>query len=145
MYWGTLKMGLVLWFRLGSDMSSYGRMQEADVRLDAAIQLGDAEGTTKWLSFIKEHRLDAPQTYEDALLRMSDSETAAKWLIERLEDRDLRSATLLSIQDYAVPVRTPRQAELDKRKRAMIERPEVQAAIQKVGRIERYKFEALGQ
>jgi tetratricopeptide (TPR) repeat protein len=137
--------GLGALVRLSSDMSSYGRMQEADVRLDAAIQLGDAEGTTKWLSFIKEHRLDAPRTYEDALLRMSDSETAAKWLIERLEDKDLHSAALLSIQNYAVPVRTPRQAELDKRRRALIARPEVQAVIQRVGRIESYKLEALGQ
>jgi hypothetical protein len=72
-------------------------MQEAAVRLDAAIQIGDAEQTEKWLGFITEHRLDAPRTYEDALLRMNDTDTAAKWLIERLEDKDLRSAVLLSI------------------------------------------------
>lgn len=66
-------------------------------------------------------------------------------LIERLEDKDLRSAALLSVQDYAVPLRTPRQAESDKRRRALLARPDVQAAIQKVGRIESYKLEALGQ
>jgi tetratricopeptide (TPR) repeat protein len=131
--------------RLGTDMSSYGRMQEASVRLDAAVQLADTEQTEKWLAFIREHQMDAPRTYEDALLLMNDADTAAKWLIERLEDRDLRSATLLSIQDYAVPQLTPRQAELEKRRRALIARPDVQAEIRKVGKIESYKIEGLEQ
>jgi hypothetical protein len=131
--------------RLGTDMSAYGRMQEANVRLDAAVQLGDTEQTEKWLAFIREHGVDAPRTYEDALLLMNDAETAAKWLIQRLEDRDLRSATLLSIQEYAVPRETPRQAELRKRRRDLMVRADVQAEIQKVGRIESYKIEALEQ
>jgi hypothetical protein len=66
-------------------------------------------------------------------------------LIDRLKDEDLRSAALLSIQDYAVPLLTPRQAELEKRRRALIGRPDVQAAIQKGGRIEKYALEELGQ
>jgi len=61
-----------------------------------------------------------------------------------LEDQDLRSAALLGVQDYAVPVLTPRQAELEKRRRALIERLDVQAEILKVGRFERYRIEALG-
>jgi beta-barrel assembly-enhancing protease len=131
--------------RLGTDMSAYGRMQEAAVRLDAAVQLGDTEQTDQWLGFMKEHRVDAPRTYEDAMLLMNDAETAAKWLIQRLEDGDLRSATLLSIQEYAVPRETARQAELRKRSAALLARPDVQAEIQKVGRIEKYNLEALGQ
>ena len=83
--------------------------------------------------------------YDDALLRMNDSDTAAKWLIERLEDKDMRSAALLTIQDYAVPRETTRQAELRKRRREMMARADVQAEIQKVGRVESYKIEALGQ
>jgi hypothetical protein len=130
--------------RLGSDISAYGRMQEASVRLDAAVQLRDAEQTEKWLGFIKEHRIDAPRTYEDALLLTNDTETAATWLIERLEDEDLRSAALLSVQEYAVPRETPRQGELRKRRRELLARAEVQAEIQKVGGIESYKIEELG-
>jgi beta-barrel assembly-enhancing protease len=76
---------------------------------------------------------------------MNDSDTAAKWLIERLEDKEQRSATLLSIQDYAVPVLTLRQAELNKRTLELTARPDVQAAIQKVGRVEKCDLEALGQ
>ena len=131
--------------RLGADMSPYGRMQEANVRLDAAIQLGDAEQTQKWLAFIREHRVDAPRTYEEALLLMNDVDAAAKWLIEQLEDQDLRSAALLSIQEYAVPRETPRQADLRTRRRELMVRSDVQAEIQKVGRVEKYNLEALGQ
>jgi tetratricopeptide (TPR) repeat protein len=142
---GKPKDALAILVRLGSDISGYGRMQEAIVRLDAAIQLGDTVQAEKWLAFIKEHRVDAPRTYEDSLLLTNDLDTASKWLIERLEDKDLRWETLLSIQQYAVPQLTPRQAELEKRRRALIARPDVQAEIQRVGRIESYKIEGLGQ
>jgi tetratricopeptide (TPR) repeat protein len=141
---GKPKEALGSLLRLGSDISAYGRMQEAAVRLDAAVQLGDTEQADKWLAFIKEHRTDAPRTYEVALLLTSDLESAAKWLIERLEDKDLRSAALLSVQEYAVPLRTPRQAELERRRRALIARSDVQAEIQKVGRVESFKIEAPG-
>jgi beta-barrel assembly-enhancing protease len=142
---GKPKEALGSLVRLGTDISSYGRMQEAYVRLDAAVQQADAEQTEKWFGFMKEHRVDAPRSYEDALLLTGDVESAAKWLIERLEDKDLRSATLLSIQEYAVPRETARQAELRKRKAAWLARPDVQAEIRKVGRIEKYKIEGLGQ
>jgi tetratricopeptide (TPR) repeat protein len=142
---GKPKEALGILVRLGSDISGYGRMQEAIVRLDAAIQLGDSVQTEKWLAFIKEHRVDAPRTYEDSLLLTNDVDTASRWLIERLEDRDLRWETLLSIQEYAVPQLTPRQADLEKCRRALIAQPDVQAEIQKVGRIEKYKIEGLGQ
>ncbi len=131
--------------RLGVKISPYGLMQEASVRLDAAVQLGDTEQTEKWLTFIRDHRVDAPRTYQTALLLLDRQDTAAEWLIERTEDKDQRAETLLSIQEYATPLRTPRQVELDKRSRALIARPDVQAAIRKVGRIESYNLEALQQ
>ncbi len=142
---GKPKEALGSLVRLGSDVSAYGRMQEASVRLDAALQLGDAAQTQEWRGFIKEHHADAPRTYEDALLLTNDVDTAAQWLIERLEDKDQRSVTLLSIQDYAVPALTPRQAELHKRRQNLLARADVQMAIAKIGRIESYKIEALGQ
>jgi hypothetical protein len=92
-----------------------------------------------------DHRLDAPRTYQDALLLTNGFDAAAQWLIDRLQDRDLRSGTLLSIQDYAVPALTPRQAELNKRNRALVARSDVQAEVHKVGRVEKYNLEALGQ
>lgn len=142
---GMPKEALQALILLGSSVSDYGRMQEADVRLDAAIQLGDADETAKWLGFEKEHRSQAPYTYEDALLRMNDVETAAQWLIERLADRDQRSAALLDVQGYVTPNETGRQSELRKQRQELIARPDVQAALQKVGRIESYRLERLVQ
>jgi hypothetical protein len=52
---------------------------------------------------------------------------------------------LLSIQGYAVPLETARQVELRRRKQEMMARADVQAEIQKVGRLESYKIEPLGQ
>jgi tetratricopeptide (TPR) repeat protein len=131
--------------RLGTDISPYGLMQAANVRLDAAIQLGDTGQTERWLGFIREHRADAPRAYQDALLMVNDVDTAAKWLIERLEDKDQRAATLLTVQDYAIPLLTSKQAELSKRTQGLIARADVQAEIQRVGRVESYKIEGLGQ
>jgi tetratricopeptide (TPR) repeat protein len=131
--------------RLGADISPYGLMQEAAVRLDAAVQLGNTEQAAKWIAFLRDHRVDAPRAYQYGLLMRNEIDTAAKWLIEQLEDRDQRSATLLVIQDYAVPPLTPREAEMHKRRRDMMARPDVQAEIQKVGRIQRYELEGIGQ
>ena len=66
-------------------------------------------------------------------------------LIERLEDKDLRSTTLLGIQEYVVPRETTRQAALRKKREELMARADVQAEVAKVGRIEKYKIEPLGQ
>jgi beta-barrel assembly-enhancing protease len=142
---GRPEEGLNSLTRLGADISPYGLMQEGAVRLDAAVQLGNTDQAAKWFAFLRDHRADAPRTYQYGLLMMDEFDTAAKWLIEQLEDRDQRSATLLSIQDYAVPPLTPRETEMHKRRRDLRARPDVQAEIQKVGRIQRYNLEAIGQ
>lgn len=131
--------------RLGVHISPYGRMQAESVRLTAAVQLGDVEQTAKSLSYITEHRADAPLTYQYALLMTHDDDAPAKWLIERLKDKDQRMAALLSIQEYALPPQMPQETAVSARQRAMIARPDVQAAIKQVGRIERYTLEALQQ
>jgi len=117
-------------------------MQAEIVRLDAAVQLGDAEQTAKSLDYIREHRTDAPRTYQQALVLVHQSDTAADWLIELLEDRDQRAAALLSVQDFASLPKTLRQAELGSVRRAIVARPDVQEVIQKVGRIEKYNVGA---
>jgi tetratricopeptide (TPR) repeat protein len=142
---GRPEEGLNSLTRLGTDISPYGLMQEAAVRLNAAVQLGNTEQAAKAFAFLRDHRADAPRTYQYGLLLMNEFDTAAKWQIEQLENRDQRSATLLSIQDYAVPPLTPRETEMHKRRRDLMARPDVQTEIRKVGRIQRYDLEAIGQ
>ena len=66
---------------------------------------------------------------------------AAKLLLERLRDRKQRTQALVDVQTYAAPLRTPRQVTYESRWDAVIARPDVRAAIQRVGRIEKYRVE----
>jgi hypothetical protein len=45
----------------------------------------------------------------------------------------------------AAPRETPRQAELRRRRGELMARPDVQAEVSKMGRIEKYNLGALGQ
>ncbi|HEX3845864.1 MAG TPA: hypothetical protein VHV81_00670, partial [Steroidobacteraceae bacterium] len=60
-------------------------------------------------------------------------------LVEQLQDSDERQNALQRVQVYLPAPSTPRQLELEARWRTVIARPEVQAAIRRVGRIETYR------
>jgi hypothetical protein len=51
-------------------------------------------------------------------------------------DKGQRQDALLSVQSFAPMQGTPRDMDLEARRRAVITRPEVQAAIRQVGRVE---------
>lgn len=122
--------------------SSWGAMEKEEVRFDAAVQIGDTKQAERSLQFLHDHREDAMRVYEDALIVANHLDEAAKVLIDRLLDPDQRLAALASVQSYAQAPSTPRIEDLRTRRRAMIARREVQAAIQKVGRVEKFKLEA---
>lgn len=127
--------------KLTAKTSAFGVMRLEDVRLDAAMQLGDTKQVARSLSYMRAHRADAPQAYEDALLTANHVDREAAELIRELLDKDERQDALLSVQMFAPTPDTPRDMELEARRRAMINRPGVQAAIQKVGRVESYRLE----
>jgi hypothetical protein len=120
--------------------SAFGTMQLEHVRLDAAIQLGDSKQVARSLDYMRAHRADAPYVYEDALLIANHVDRAAAELITQLLDKDQRQQALLSVQVFLPMPDTPRGIELEARRRAMINRSDVQAAIQKVGRVESYRL-----
>jgi beta-barrel assembly-enhancing protease len=128
--------------RLEAKPSPYGVMQVEYVKLDAATLSGDKNEIARSLQYLKDHRADAPNTYEDAQVLVNDPDRAAMFLIERLQDVDQRAATLLSVQTYGSWRKTPRMLEFDARRRATLARADVQQAIQKVGRVESYHLEA---
>jgi beta-barrel assembly-enhancing protease len=127
--------------KLTAKTSAFGDMHLEDVRLDAAIQLGDAKQVNRSLNYMRAHRADAPQSYEDAVLTANQVDRAAAELIRELLDKYERQGALLSVQIFAPTPDTLRNRELESRRRAMINRPDVQAAIQKVGRVESYSLE----
>jgi tetratricopeptide (TPR) repeat protein len=121
--------------------SAYGTMQIESVRLDAAAQLGAAKQIESSLQYLRSHRADAPDAFQEALIGLNESDQAAQLLIARLLDPDQRQAALQGIQAYSPRPEPQRSMDLDARWRAIIARPKVQAAIRKVGRVESYRLE----
>jgi len=125
---------------VGTRRSEYGGMQEQWARLRAFVQLGDVDGIRTALAFMSEHRDDALATYQSALLEVGDTDEAATVLIRRLDDGRDRADALYGVQDFADRPRTPFEEQRGRRWSPLIERADVSAAIERVGRIESYPF-----
>ncbi len=122
------------------DMSPYGRMQMEMVRLVAALEKQDSSAVDKSLQYMRDHRLDAANTFLEALLYANRMDEASQFLQSRLSDRLLRSEALQQIQQYAEAPAPPRETEMHNRLRILCARPEVVTAVAKVGRIEHYEI-----
>jgi tetratricopeptide (TPR) repeat protein len=121
--------------------SPYGDLAVAAARAESYSQLGDKEKLDEILSYARAHLKYGPGLVEQMLVKSDDLDGAAALYIQRLEDPDMREDALLSAQDWmADGQRTPRDKEIDRRYRAMIARPDVQAAIKAVGRVEKIPF-----
>jgi tetratricopeptide (TPR) repeat protein len=127
---------------VGANISPWGAMEKEGVRFDAAVQMGDSKQAERSLQYLREHREDALPAYQDALIIANRLDEAAQILVDRLLDPDQRVAALASVQSYAQAPSTPRVEDLRARRKAMIARREVQAAILKVGRVEKFNLEA---
>ena len=118
--------------------SSFGLMQIARVRLEAAVQLGDSAQVKRSLEYLRIHRADSQETYEEALIAANDVDRAARILVARLADARDRGEALVSVQNYSPEPEGPMAVRFDERLRAIIARKDVQEAIKRVGRVERY-------
>jgi beta-barrel assembly-enhancing protease len=127
--------------RVGADTSPNGAMQLESVRLDAAVQLGDQIQVTRSMQYISAHSADAPNAYMKALRSTKQLDRLGQLLVAQLLDPEERLDTLVNIQDYAAILRNQWEIDSEAVWRAAIARKEVQAAIKKVGRIERYHLE----
>lgn len=120
------------------NMSPFGRMQLESVKLRIAAGKNDAAAIAASMSYLREHRADAIATWEDALLFREKLDEAASLLIERLQKPAWRSAALVDMQHYADVIETPTEKLIHDRWNTVTARPDVQAAMQKVGRVERF-------
>jgi tetratricopeptide (TPR) repeat protein len=120
--------------------SEFGRMQAEGVRLEAAVQLHDQQAVEEALSYMRAHRLEALSTFQGALLTAGATEEGANLMVERLADEDQRSDALLSLQDFELRAETSASIERDGQWQKLKEIPRVKAAIERVGRVERYSF-----
>jgi hypothetical protein len=126
---------------MSTALSPFGAMQMQLLRLDAAAQLGDARQVKRSLGYLRKHRLDGAGVYLAALLVVNDPERAAGELIEELRQPGERPDALTIVQDYLPAPGTPRELEHYARWRGMRVRPDVQAEIERVGRVESYSLE----
>lgn len=124
-------------------MSPYGRTQCQYVRFQAYQQLGRKAEADEVVSWMRKHRQDALQTAQATLLEAGDPDAAAELMISRLKDLDERSIALAQIQIYAEEPRTERQKKLDALWESFLARPDVAAAIQAVGRRDRFPIHSM--
>jgi hypothetical protein len=120
------------------DATRYGVMQFQKQILWAAVLLHEQHEAERALAFLRDHRDDAPDAYQEALLITDRPDEGATLLISRLADAKRRSAALLAVQYYADEAAPPRVLQIQRRWRALLNRHDVQQAIARVGRVERY-------
>lgn len=117
-------------------LSPYGKMAVHLVRLKAALSTHEEQEVQSCLTYLRENKLHAIAIFQRALLRVNAAEEAAQVIIFRLKDPKLRRQALLDVQTYVRPAEPPPLEEDEARWQRILERPEVAAAIESVGRRE---------
>jgi tetratricopeptide (TPR) repeat protein len=122
------------------NMSDYGRFAMQSVMHCARLQQGDREGTRQALEYLREHRNLSTGVYLGALLSEARLDDAAAALIEALDSPRERADALLIVQDFKPTLPLPAEVVDDERWEALMRREEVLAAIDRVGRRQRYEI-----
>lgn len=125
-----------------SRTSAYGAMQVEAIKLQAAVELGNHDQISRSLTYLRAHHADAPRAYLYALVVAKHVDQAVGFLITVLDDKELRQSILADIQEYLPTPGSQTELAIEAQWRAVIARKEVQAAIQKVGRVESYRLES---
>jgi hypothetical protein len=112
-------------------------MQLQYVRYRAYLQLANAQEADNVFAYLRQHRDDAEDTWQLAMLDAGDFDGAAALLIARLRDPEKRYEALGEVQEYLPLPRLPKQAEFLKRWEGLVARDDVTAAIAEVGRREK--------
>jgi tetratricopeptide (TPR) repeat protein len=118
------------------DLSGYGRMQLQHVRLRACLQQGNRKEAEEIYAYLRENRVDAPDTWQEAMLDWGDLDGAAASYIARLRDPEERTAALYAAQTFQPVPRLPREIEGIERWKKLLARPDVAATLLEVGRRE---------
>jgi len=116
-------------------LSPYGRSDFQGVKACANAELGDQAEVAKSIAYLEAHKADAPSWVIDALVCSNDLDGAAKHVIQELNDPALRVTVLASFREERVPATLPPVVkERIDRWAQLYQRPDVRAAIDKVGR-----------
>jgi hypothetical protein len=121
-----------------TDLSPFGRMRLARVRQCAALELHDPQGAADSFRYLQEHQGDAMDSYEYGLIDQGNFDAAVALMVRRLSSFDLRSDALREVQTYRQSPPLPHQRRQRELFHALLQRKEVEDAVAKVGRIERF-------
>lgn len=122
--------------------SAYGRMQAELVHVMTYAQLGDAAKLKTSLDYMKAHEADAPGSLTEALLATNDLDALAANYLRRLADPDQRLVALSELQRWGEPAhRTVMDKLWAERTETLRNRPDIKAAVDQVGRINRVSFQ----
>lgn len=120
-------------------MSEYGLAVKFNVTACAQAQLGDAKALAEAIAELRKLEAFNPGALQSALLCAGDLDAVAAALIAQLADPYLRPDALYSVQNLPIlPNAGPFAEQLFRRQQQVVARPDVQAQIRKVGRIETY-------
>jgi len=131
-------VGQLDWSRGG--MSPYGKMQMQGVRHAALLVLGDDAEAARALQYLRDHQRDGVRAYQRALIRANDADAAAALLMSRLADVAQRNDALFDVQEGLQIPKTAVQQEYEQRWQAVLARADVQAAVSKAGRREKFNL-----
>lgn len=122
------------------DLTPIGQMQLEGVKLRIAVDKHDEQSASAAMAYLRAHRAEEPDTLQDALLLRGELDEAAALLIERLEKPEWRTDALVDMQHYTDVALTPMEKTIHDRWNTITARPDVQAALQKVGRVEKFSI-----
>lgn len=115
--------------------SPYGAMQAQSVRYCSALALEETAIAEEADAYLTEHWRDAPNARLWSLICRRDADGAAALTIQRLEDPELAPEAILDFHTY---IDVPSLTDVDRERRAfygdVLERPDVLAAFERVGR-----------
>lgn len=117
------------------NLAPYGHMVRAAVQWEVARLRGDGEAMRRAGDHLRDHRDDAPGLHFDWLMESGAQDEAATAFIARLEDPDTRRDALLDAQSLRRARETPGTARHSALFDALLARPDVRAAIERVGRV----------
>jgi tetratricopeptide (TPR) repeat protein len=119
--------------------SPFGAMQMMSARACAYAQLGRAADLAAALAYLRTHEKDAPLALSDGLLCANDLDGAAASYVRNLSDPEQRSDVLMTLSEFADrPPDPPWAKAIHARRTTVATRPDVRAAIAKVGRVETF-------
>jgi tetratricopeptide (TPR) repeat protein len=127
---------------LAEDLTELAAANVWRMRVCAATQAGDKTLAAMSMALLRDHSAKNPSALVDAQLCVGDLDSAAATVIAGLKDPRIRHLMLAEMQIFRLDgVQTPFEKLLEDRRNVLRKRPDVRAAIEKVGRVKTYDID----